>query len=1350
MFGYNNHRLILAILTFSIMFNLPVYSANYRFVHITSKDGLPHQQISALENDKYGKLWIGTRNGLAVYDGYSMVNYYNKLEDPHSLNHNSIESLYCDSKGRMWVGTYYGISVYRPVTDDFKSYEFPNNEVSSIVENSRGQIICGGSNLCVYDEVTDKFEPLPHEDFGYIISLAVDDEDRLFVATNKSIYYFDSSFQKTTQIKKEYFGNFLTGADGIIPMMFDSEGRLWIGRNGKGVMSINMDSGHVKIYDSPELSDYTVRVISEDMQHNIWLGAEQGVAIIKPDGTISIMQQNFIDKNELNDNAVYDILCDANGNVWIGTYFGGINALLKRNEQFNWVMAGYDSTSLYGKAVREIIEPKEGLLWIATEDGGLNIYDTEKGEISRFDKIPDLGYNVHCLHYDSVAGQLWIGTFLKGLFRYSQNGQWERYLSIESGLDSDAIFAIDQQTDGRIWVGTTQGLRYYNKGDDVFEKIGHPVLDVDFCYCLLVDDKDNLWVGTRNNGVFCVKSQTGEVCGWSARTHGSLLTDDYITCLYQDSSGKIWVGTNNDGIRYIDTDDFELKSLGGDMSLRNNTVCSIIEDNAGCLWISTSQGLFQFYSEHNAFKHYTIKDGLPVNQFNFSSSIETGNGLLYFGSVDGLVFFDPKSLYVNNEPFEVHLWRLIINNQVVTNATPESPLSTLLDDTEEIMLSFDQSRLFTIEYGTVSVGSINRILYQVRLDGVDENWRNVGETRQFMAFDLSPGDYMLHVRANNSNSGWDDVPIKSIGIKVGKPFYLSAWAYVVYAVIFMAMMYLYYRFMVERIKVKDSIMFANMEKEKSEELIRAKMDFFTAVSHELKTPLSLIKAPLNYIARHQKLNKDSSKRLEVAIKNTDKMIGMINELVQFNKVESGDLQFFIQQGNPLDFIESAVRQFEDSAKEKGVDLYVNCENNGEEVWFSPLYVERITNNLVSNALKFTHRGGRITVKAEITEKDNGFTYLRIKVDDTGIGIAKDELDNIFIKYYQTKRGHNVNNRGWGLGLALVKRFAEVHKGSVSVESEIGKGSTFIVFLNVTGSVFPSEYKVEHDKTIVQLAQYKFDTPVVTNNEDVAEDSIEKEMPAGDDKVSILIVEDNGELLKFLVDYFSASFNVYTAKDGKEALNIACKYPIQLVISDVMMPEMDGYTLCHRLKNDISTSHILVILLTAKNDTTDVLKGYECGAEAYVPKPFDPDILELQVKNILRIRQHQQERNVNVTADSIKEDDKLNKFDKDFINRIKEIVEKNIDNDQFSITDITSSLAISRSLLHVKMKSLFNMSMGDYIKKRRFDLACKLLKEGYNVSETAYKTGFADPNYFSKAFKKEFGLTPSEFIGKGYV
>lgn len=474
---------------------------------------------------------------------------------------------------------------------------------------------------------------------------------------------------------------------------------------------------------------------------------------------------------------------------------------------------------------------------------------------------------------------------------------------------------------------------------------------------------------------------------------------------------------------------------------------------------------------------------------------------------------------------------------------------------------------------------------------------------------------------------------------------------------------------------------------------------------------------------------------------------LINELVTFNKIESDNFPFYVQQGNPVEFVGVVADNFNEAVQAKGLHLTVNCIDNGEDGWFSPSYIEHILNNLMSNAIKFTGNGGAITIHAEITQTaDSPDLFLKMQVTDTGIGIIKDEQKNIFERFYQTKRGYSTNSSGWGIGLALIRRLVEIHKGSVSVESELGKGSTFTVLLNISGNAFSDKNKIAGDNEQATVSNYlsKLDaTPVTIAGSAVSATAAPS--ASATHKHTLLVVEDNEDMLKFLEQLFAADYNVITAPDGQQAWDIAIsRSDIDLVVSDVMMPVMTGAELCNMIKSNMSTSHIPVILLTAKGDPEDVKDGYRNGADAYVLKPFDPESLSLQISNLLKLIQNRQQSIFNDGEESLKQNDSLTQLDRDFIQRLMELVDSNIGNANFSVTDITTELGMSRSLLHTKMKNLMNTSAGDYIRHKRIQKACQMITDGHNVSETAYSCGFADPNYFSKVFKKVVGVAPSEY------
>lgn len=1330
--------------------------SDYHFTHIKSANGLPHQQVETMAFDGMGRLWIGTRNGLACYDGYSFTTYYHDPGDSTSLSHNFVIKLLVDSRNDLWVGTEKGVCRYCPETDNFRSYDVGGERVGRIVETLDSTIIIGGSNLRKFDRKAQTFRRMPRQDEGYIVGLAVSPDNRVFVSTNKSLAWYDAAIESCTFLDPALYSDFLMGFDDIVPMFFDSAGRMWIGRNGKGVMCIDLQSGDKTIYDVPVLTNGTVRAIAEDNRHCIWLGTEMGLNVIDTaTGEVVGMRQDLVNNNKLNDNAIYCIVPDRHDNIWIGTYFGGINLLCRNYSRFHWTAPGYDPMSLRGKAIRRIAEPVAGTLWLATEDGGINIMDLQSHRIEPFNRIDRLGTNVHELYHDKTTGEMWIGSFRNGLFCYNLgSGATRHYMAGDCGLGSNAIFSVVGQTlpDGalRVWIGSTQGLRWYNRATDSFVKINHPVLDIDFVYCMTVDSGGNLWAGTVNHGLFRIDAATGKVQGWDIAADPACdgLRDCYITSIYENGHGFMLVGTNNGGLHKMDMATMKIHPVEETVG-KFGTICGLTGDDRGCLWMSTSNGLFAIDAATMHMRHFTIGDGLPENQFNFASAMQASDGNMYFGTVNGLVSFSPDVEKAADHPLQVHLWDLLINNRGVTAGVSGSPLEAVLDQTKELRLDYDQSRTFTICYGIVDPASAQSTVYQVYVEGIDRSWRDVGAQRTFTAMDFAPGTYKLMIRGATSPDGWGDAPVRELVIKIAPPLYLSVWAFIVYIVLLLLVAWVVYHFVNLRIREKNSIRLSKIEKEKSDELNREKMEFFTNISHELKTPLSLILAPLKYLSQHQPMTGDSQKRLGVAITNTNKMVGLIDELVTFNRVESGNFQLYLQQGNPLVFIETMTRYFYESAQEKHIAIHLFTENNGETVWFSTNYLERIINNLLSNAIKYTHEGGEIDVRASIEEGEDSNIYLCLEVRDNGIGIAPEEVENIFRKYYQTKRGYNTNHTGWGIGLATVKRLVEIHKGSIGVESVMGEGSTFRVRLNVTPEAFDPSCRITAAGAsgASEPSYRRAVTPVADAPEEVPD------YARTADRTSILIVEDNAELLRFLAESFSKAYNVYTAVNGKDALKITAEYPVDIVVSDVMMPEMDGITLCEHLKNDLATSHIPVILLTAKNDEDSIMRGFESGAEAYVAKPFDPQILELRVKNILRARRKFLKSIVDVDASDHEaepgeETPALNAFDKEFITRINSLVEANLDNSEFAIADITREFGISRSLLHIKMKSLFNASMTDFIKKKRLSVACRLLKEGYNVSETAYRTGYSDPNYFTKVFKKEFGQTPTEFLASG--
>lgn len=1199
--------------------------------------------------------------------------------------------------------------------------------------------------LC-YDEEKDAFLPLPMEEGETVLSLAVDADDNVYLSTNNGLMLYNASLTRFSFIHKTQTIDFTTGVDGIIPLFSDSKGNLWVGRNGKGVMCFPASGDKPVIWDETQISDGTVRAITEDLQGRIWLGTEKGITVMDDNGHIDIIRSVLNEPSSISDNAIYTILCDNEGNVWIGSYFGGVDILSAGDHPFRWSEPASDTGHLQSRIVRMMTEVEPGIIWIATEDNGIQIYNTSTDTFTSFTSIPEIGTNVHSLYYDDEKHEMWIGTFRQGLICYNLlTHSYKRYLT-ERGLKSDAIFYLLPGKDKSLWVASTQGLRRYDAKADLFVPTSDERLNQTFVYTLCSDSMGNIWAGTTQDGLFRIDAATGNVTRHYGTGRDMLSANDYISCLLSDKAGNIWVGTDNKGAFLINQEGL-ITNLTHYMPSEPGNICSISEDTEGILWIATSNGLLRCQPDSMLFTRFSTSNGLPTNQFNYSSALLTSDGQLRLGTVNGLISFSPEAVHPQGQRCVIHLGRLSIDNQLVTASEKGSPLEKELDECSELTLTHGQAHSFAIEYGVVRPGITNNIEYRIRLDGIDNTWRYCAGERVFRAYNLPHGTYTLHIQANDMGLSWEENPIRSLRIVVLPPIWQSPWAYVLYLLLLIALLFFLFLLLRRREKNLSRKNKERLEKEKQEEISRTKLDFFAAVSHELKTPLSLIEAPLKCIAEEQ-LSKDSRKHLSTAIHNTHKLEALIGELVTFNKLETGDFPFYIQKGNPLAFVEQTTLLWSDVAREKQITLELQSEDNGEEVWFSPSYLDHILSNLLSNAFKFTPSGGQISVKACITTlPSTPHSHLLVTVSDTGIGIAKEEQTNIFNLYYQTKRGYNANHSGWGIGLSLVGRLVDIHQGRIQVESEPGKGATFTFLLNVSAEAFDKSCMTEDKKTLTPLNEYQFSSHITEETGSSANECPPTPLipnPRLKETCNLLIVDDNADMLSFLSDFFTPHYRVYTATNGEQAIAMAHSLPIQMIISDVMMPGMSGNDLCHTLKSDMTTSHIPIILLTARTEQDDVIEGYRSGAEAYVGKPFDPQILQLQVGNILQLQKTRQSE-IARQASSDAATDSLTELDRQFIQKMDQLVMRNIDNPDFAISDITEGIGISRSLLHIKMKNLVGISMGDYIRRKRLDLACHLLEEGHNVSETAYRTGFSDPNYFSKTFRKHMGVSPSDFI-----
>lgn len=739
------------------------------FHHLTMAEGLPHQQVNCLCLDRQGYLWIGTRNGLGRYDGYEVRNYFNNVGDSTSLRHNFVRRVFEDSRGRVWFLTINGLCRYIPETDTFKSY-ISGKDMGSVIELEPGRLIVGGDAIYTYDEAADTFR-LESYSPGYAISMARGPEGKIFLSTNNGIVLCDTTFTHCSPLPDRIVRDFVDGSVAILPLFTDSRGRLWIGRNSKGAMSYDPRTGLTRVV----FSTGRVRDFAEDAAGNILAATSEGIATIAPDGTVTRDTNSPLRPNSLSDNSVYCVLVTDDGTLWGGTFYGGVNYHCPGGDRFDICAPrrpGSDVPTLDGKVVRMMEQTPDGTIWTATENGGLMLYHPDNNTVEQFTAIDSIGPNIHSLYYDDRHGEMWIGTFLRGLYRRNLRTGETRHYNAKDGIGSDAVFYLNATPDGTVWASTTSGLSRYDREADRFEKLGHRILDNCFVYTMMVDRRGNLWAGTTMHGLFRIDGKNGKITRIDTSTSPLRLNDSFVTSLAEDASGNLLVGGNNNGLTMLATGRGPIRSFP---ELANATICAIVPDSLGNIWISSATGLYKYAADGTPPLHFTAADGLPSSQMNFSSHFTTADGTVYFGTVNGLFRFTPHKL-----PEAPTIIPTVHVKRILANGDPLEPVQQ--------KIPYTISRSLTIEYGANVPGHADAVRYQVRLvenSDTSSAWINMGAKRTFELYNLSVGHYELQMRAS-STGHFDHSGISTFRFTITPPFYRTTAAYIIYAILLLS------------------------------------------------------------------------------------------------------------------------------------------------------------------------------------------------------------------------------------------------------------------------------------------------------------------------------------------------------------------------------------------------------------------------------------------------------------------------------------------------------------------------------------------------------------------------------------
>ena len=1295
---------------------------NVRFKQLSITEGLSHNTVNAISQDSKGFMWFGTRNGLCRYDGYNITRYFHEEGDSTTISHDFITKLYNDPcRNVLWISTEQGICKYNPQNEQFTRYHIEGNNKNSVLflNTSDSRLLTGCSNgIYQYDNEKNSFTPfILNEGKGENIRGLVEDSNNvLWINSNKGV--------KRYNLKKEQFEplplNIRPFLETCIQLvMLPGNQLLFNTPQEVFVYNINNDS----LYPLAAIKDIRqFRCATTDTMNNIWLGTENGIFIY--DQTFRLVthyQQSESDLSNLNDSPIYSLFEDYNHNMWVGTYFGGVNYFIYASDQFRIYPYGNSPNHLSGKAVRQIINTPDNGLYIATEDGGLNYLNSNR-EITRSERLHERmnikARNIHSLLIDSKQN-LWIGLFLRGMNYYMPKEN--KTLSFNDGMGKNSSgFCIIEDETGKIWYGGPSGLFTLKKQNGSFQLKKVSALPV---FCMLNLNDSIIWTGNRQNGIYQINKRTEEQ-----------------TPLPQFSSSKlnIWAGTNNDGLFVLNKKGEKLKSYSK-KELGSNAIKGIIEDDQNTIWIGTDNGLCNIQPKSGLISRYTIADGLPTNQFNYSSVCKKPDGELFFGTINGMISFYPEQVRPVEPHFNIALTGVWSNNDVVSSSNPDALLPASISESDVMTLTHEQAQSIRIEYSGLNYQYKDKTQYAMKLEGIDKEWQFVGNQHQVRFSNLPTGDYTLKIKASNDGVNWDEKGQKELTIHVLPPWWLSIWAYLTYVCMVLCIIYLAYKYTKARLILLMRLKTEHEQRVNMEKMNQSKINFFTYVSHDLKTPLTLILSPLQRLIKQKQIDNNDREKLEVIYRNANRMHYLIDELLTFSKIEMQQMEINVRKGNIMHFLEEISHIFDIVSKEKEIDFIVSLEETDEEVWFSPSKLERIMYNLLSNAFKYTQPGDYVKLSAKLLKKDSE-NFIEISVKDSGRGIPKEMKDKIFDSYFQVeKKDHR---EGFGLGLSLTKSLIHMHKGEIKVESEVGKGSEFIVSLNVSESAYSSSEKSLESITSEEIQKYNL--RMKETIELIPDQLISTEQDNTDVKESILIVEDNKEMNDYLAEIFSKDYQVFRAYNGAEACKLLKKQLPDLIVSDVMMPVMDGLELTAYVKQDLNSSHIPVILLTAKTDELDHTQGYLKGADAYITKPFNAQNLELLVQNMRTNRKQNIEyfkriEKLNITQIT------NNPRDEVFMKELVDLIMANIKDEEFGVTEIITHMKVSRSLLHTKLKSLTGCSITQFMRTIKMKEAKIHLQNGMNVSEASYAVGMSDPNYFTKCFKKEFNITPTEFI-----
>ncbi|MFD2034604.1 two-component regulator propeller domain-containing protein [Belliella marina] len=1336
---------------------------SYIINSLTIENGLSNNHVTSVLEDSKGFIWIATYDGLNRWNGYSFETFKKESSNPNSLSGNFLLNLAEDKKGNIWIGTNnaglvrYNVSeekFYRYFTDPSEETSIPGNIIRSIKIDENDNVWVGTNyGLAKFQPQNNNFKRYQFPtgmaselilDTRRIISSGIDE-----IIVQNSLGLFTVNIQNDLIQKLNFV---IEGFEGVTfknnePLFYDSFGNFWI---GSSVGLIKKDTlGNVEVFrnspnDSKGISSVNISCIYEDSQRNLWVGtSNKGVNLYdRSKNRFSVFQEKTIGSNSISNNIITHIVEDSQANLWVSTQEGGLNILNKNSSPFSFYIHNHlDENSLSSNKVGSIFEDESGEIWIGTKDGGVNQFKKSSGEFKRnFVKTPLVSSSILGLE-SADKNSLFATGWDLGLFKFNKKTGESINLMKDANTFgkslSPNIKGITKDSNGNVWLASHEkrGITVYDSNTGMFYNSENPgpfdpvLLGIEYAVSFLEDSKKRLWV-VSYAGIYVYDSKLHAFKNIGGDI--SSLSSNYCFDILEDSKGNIWVGSSA-GLDQIIHDGDGMRSIrwNDKLDLPIN-VKSILEDDNGLIWLSSNQGLTKFDPETHQIKHYRINKEIPNQEFYERSRMKSDSGELYFGGINGLLHFHPDSLFENDPDPRLYLVDFQLFNKSQKVNQEKSPLKKTVTETDFIELSHDQS-VMTFEFAGLNFKPFQRLEYAYKMEGFDDQWYFVGEKRFATYTNLPPGKYNFRVQLAEGNNLLEAGT--SVELFIHPPFWKTPVAYAFYLLLIIAIFYFFRKSILYREQLRNELKLEKIQIKNVTETNLMKLRFFTNVSHEFRTPLTLIKAPIEKLQSNGDLAEDEKKyHFGLIQRNAEKLLKLVDQLMDYRKMEAGSLVLETSQGDIVEFAQKTWSIFEVLAVKNNISYTFEAKIEKQIMSFDADKLDKIISNLLSNAFKNTRENGNIVLTIEKIERnENQEPYILISVKDDGVGIPKKDLKKIFDRFYSAQRNENDVTKGTGIGLALSQELAELHHGNISVVSKKGEGAIFSLMLPVKNLIQPF---IEFPKP--EASQ------VVKNNiiERVINYSIigEKELSLP----RVLVLEDDEELAAFIYNELAEKFDVILAKNGIEGLEKAVIDIPQIIISDITMPEMDGLEFCKKIKADELTSHIPVILLTARYSQDVQLEGLESGADDYIVKPFNVEVLKSRINNLLSSRKELAKKFRD--SSSFKFDsDKIEDSDSKLIHSIINIVLENIEEEKINADFIAERVNMSRTLVYLKIEALTGQSVNEFVRNIRLKKSKQLLKENSrNITEIAYAVGFSSQSYFSRSFVKQFGITPKEY------